>query len=275
MNKRVLHIVITVLLLTAASVYSTQLSAQIKVGQNPTTINPNALIDLESNNKGLLLPRLALTAVNDPAPLSAFVKGMLVFNTATVGSLLQGLYYCDGTKWVFINPITPSGGALPNETWSTTGNTGTNASHFLGTTDFAPLVIKTNNTERLRVTEDGWIGIGTAVPTAALQIKGQLVIDSLTAGNTATDSFLVANPADGRVKMVSAKSFVTGQRKNLTVVTTNGQTIFNTPAVISDINKITMYRNGVLISCTQNNTNSVIAEVACMADDEIRIIQLL
>lgn len=274
MKKRVLHIVIIVLLITAASLNSSQLFAQVKVGQNPTTINPNAIIEMESNNKGLLLPRLALVAVTDPAPLSSFVKGMLVYNTAAVGSLLSGLYYCDGTKWVLINPIAPSGGPLPTESWNLTGNTGTSASNFLGTADHAALVIKTNNTERMRITEDGWIGIGTATPTAALQIKGQLVIDSLTSGNAATDSFLVVNPADGRVKMVSAKSFITGQQKNLTIAT-SGQTIFTTPAYISDINKITIYRNGVLISCTQNNSNSVIAEIACTAGDEIRIIQLL
>lgn len=275
MKKRFLHSVVSIMLFAAAIAYSPRLLAQVKVGQNPTTLNPNAILELETNNKGLLLPRLALTATTNPAPLSGFVKGMLVYNTTANGTIAAGLYYCDGTKWIWVNPSGPSGGPSGNESWNVTGNSNTTASNFLGTTDNAPLVIKTNNTERMRITADGWIGIGTITPTAALQVKGQLVIDSITAGNTFTDSFLVANPADGRVKMVSAASFVSVQKKNTTLVASNGQTIFNTPAVITDIDKVSLYRNGVLISCTKNTATSVIAEVACNAGDEIRIIQLL
>jgi hypothetical protein len=275
MKQRLLNIMVTVVLLVAASTYSSLLFAQVKVGQNPTSLNPNAILDLESNNKGLLLPRLALVAVTNPAPLTAFVKGMLVYNTVTAGSMLPGVYYCDGTKWVSITPLAPTGGPTTNDYWSTTGNSGTTNSNFLGTKDYAPLVFKTNDTERMRITSDGWIGIGTTTPTAALQVKGQLVIDSLTAGNTATDSFLVANPADGRVKMVSASSLVVSQKKNITMVAANGQTIFNTPLTITDIDKVSLYRNGMLISCTKNTATSVLAEVACSAGDEIRIIQLL
>lgn len=275
MKKSVLNIMVTIVLLAAASTYSSRLFAQVKVGQNPTTLNPNAILEIESNNKGLLLPRLSLVAVSNPAPLSTFVKGMLVYNIATAPGIQPGLYYCDGTKWVFINPLGASGGPTANDQWSTTGNTGATNSNFLGTKDYAPLVFKTNDTERMRITADGWIGIGTSSPTAALQVKGQLVIDSLTSGNTSTDSFLVANPADGRVKMVSAASFAVSQKKNITMVATNGQTIFNTPLTITDIDKVSLYRNGVLISCIKNTATSVTAEVACNAGDEIRIIQLL
>jgi hypothetical protein len=50
------------------------------------------------------------------------------------------------------------------------------------------LVIKTNATERLRITEDGWVGIGTSTPESALHVKGQLIIDSLNAGDLTTDN---------------------------------------------------------------------------------------
>lgn len=78
--------------------------AQVKVGDNPTAINSNAVFELESTNKGVLFPRMALTGTASPSPLSAFVAGMTVYNTTTAGSgttaVSPGLYYSDGTKWV-------------------------------------------------------------------------------------------------------------------------------------------------------------------------------
>jgi hypothetical protein len=52
-----------------------------------------------------------------------------------------------------------------------TGNAGTNpATNFLGTTDAQPLVIRTNNTEWMRVTANGNVGIGTTGPVAKLDV---------------------------------------------------------------------------------------------------------
>lgn len=109
--------------------------AQLKVGKNPTTINSrsnfeveainavklivtkdsgnvgigtispndNAQLEISSTNKGLLLPRVALSATNNASPLSAHVMGMVVYNTATASSgstaVTPGFYSNDGTKW--------------------------------------------------------------------------------------------------------------------------------------------------------------------------------
>jgi hypothetical protein len=57
--------------------------------------------------------------------------------------------------------------------WNLTGNSGTNpAVNFIGTTDNVDFVIKTNNSERMRITSAGKVGIGTASPTASLHIVG-------------------------------------------------------------------------------------------------------
>lgn len=53
--------------------------------------------------------------------------------------------------------------------WSLTGNTGTDpANNFLGTMDDQPLVIKTNNTEVMRIGANGQVSIGDSVLTAKL-----------------------------------------------------------------------------------------------------------
>ncbi|AOW10383.1 autotransporter outer membrane beta-barrel domain-containing protein [Flavobacterium gilvum] len=61
---------------------------------------------------------------------------------------------------------------LLNNTWKVTGNAGTNpGNNFLGTTDANDLVIKTNNTEKMRVTSVGNIGVGTATPSTKLEVN--------------------------------------------------------------------------------------------------------
>ena len=55
--------------------------------------------------------------------------------------------------------------------WSTTGNAGTVAgTNFIGTTDNVDFVTRTNNTERMRVTSAGNVGIGTATPGYRLDL---------------------------------------------------------------------------------------------------------
>ncbi len=77
-----------------------------KIGNTPSTTNANAILELESTNKGLLLPRIALTATSAFAPLTAHTAGMKIYNTATAvsatpsESVSPGEYVNDGTKWV-------------------------------------------------------------------------------------------------------------------------------------------------------------------------------
>lgn len=83
--------------------FQMHLFAQVGIGvSNP---NPNAVLELNSSNKGLLLSKVTLTSTNNPSPLSAHVAGMTVYNTATNTSVAAnpvypGEYYNDGTQWI-------------------------------------------------------------------------------------------------------------------------------------------------------------------------------
>jgi hypothetical protein len=90
------------LLFCAAIVCATLTTkAQVKIGDNPNTINPNSLVEMESTNKGLLAPRVALSDVNSVSPLTGTVPaGMIVYSTG--GAVTDGFYFWSGSKWLAV-----------------------------------------------------------------------------------------------------------------------------------------------------------------------------
>ncbi len=163
------------IIILITSVFScTNLFSQ-SAGINTTGAAPNAsaLLDIDAapnNNKGLLIPRIPLTATNNNAPIGAGIaNSLLVFNTATINDVYPGYYYWDGAKWV----------RLADDAWQTLGNTGTNpATNFLGTIDNQDLVFRTNNLEQVRILANGNTGIGTPIPTEKLEINGHVHINT-------------------------------------------------------------------------------------------------
>ncbi len=75
------------------------LEAQVKITDgSDLTMDSNSLLELESSNKGLLIPRVALSNINLPDPLIAPVPpGMLVFSIG--GDVTDGFYYWGGLSW--------------------------------------------------------------------------------------------------------------------------------------------------------------------------------
>jgi hypothetical protein len=100
-NYRLSFIIIFVIILVG----NVTLHAQVTIGSDVPP-DDSALLDLKENSigtstKGLLLPRVELVALNDNTPLSAHVRGMLVYNTADVDTdIFEGCYYNDGTQWI-------------------------------------------------------------------------------------------------------------------------------------------------------------------------------
>lgn len=95
MKSKILRGIFLLLVATIAA------NAQVKIGNNPGTINSNSLVEMESTNKGLLAPRVALNDVNSIAPLSATTpEGMIVYSSG--GILTNGFYFWNGVKWLAV-----------------------------------------------------------------------------------------------------------------------------------------------------------------------------
>ncbi|GHT41742.1 hypothetical protein FACS189437_09020 [Bacteroidia bacterium] len=143
--KKMMFLMLTLLVWGAVS-----MNAQVRVGGTADP-NPNALLDVNkdtitvtgNNTGGLALPRVALTSTTISAPVGTrFVKGMLVYNTATAGTapnnVTPGAYYSDGAKWIRV-----SGSDAPIAGWQLGGNTVADGD-FIGATNNKPLVFKIN-----------------------------------------------------------------------------------------------------------------------------------
>jgi|GEM_PF-1479241 len=96
--------------------------AQLNIGSTAAPTNSDAALQVNSgSSRGLLFPRVALTGTASAAPLSAHVKGMTVYNTASTGDVLPGFYSNDGSKWVSIVASTPSSPSLASTTGTPLG----------------------------------------------------------------------------------------------------------------------------------------------------------
>ncbi|ADV49572.1 hypothetical protein Celal_2280 [Cellulophaga algicola DSM 14237] len=69
------------------------LNAQVKIGNNPQTINPASLLELESIDKAFVINRVNTAQMNAILPL----EGAMVYNTEE-----QCLHYYDGLQWINI-----------------------------------------------------------------------------------------------------------------------------------------------------------------------------
>jgi hypothetical protein len=69
------------------------------------------------------------------------------------------------------------------QSWNMTGNALTGTTAFLGTTNNTALPIRTNNTERMRITANGAVGINKVSPTERLEVAGNILVEPISASS--------------------------------------------------------------------------------------------
>ncbi|MCS6966936.1 MAG: hypothetical protein NZ473_09305, partial [Candidatus Kapabacteria bacterium] len=99
--------------------------------------------------------------------------GTIMLTNVPSGSSSHQVLLLDGSNQV--RQISASS-LVSTSAWALAGNSIT-GTEFLGTTNAQPLVVRTNNVERLRVTATGNVGIGTNSPSALLHVAGTAQFD--------------------------------------------------------------------------------------------------
>jgi hypothetical protein len=104
------------------------------INTDGSAANASAMLDVKSVTKGILIPRMTKTERNS---IISPATGLMIFQT---GPDSIGFHYYNGSSWSWVS--SSSNGS----DWKLTGNSGTNAANFIGTTDNLPLRFRVNNT---------------------------------------------------------------------------------------------------------------------------------
>lgn len=216
---------ISLLILLACTFAFKTATAQLKIGDHPTTIQKSSILELESDRQGLLLTRISDTSI-----INGFTPpdGMIIYLNTDNSLRLRSNGY-----WKKIADLSE---AAAN--WSLTGNNGTDsAANFLGTIDGKPLTLKTNGQARLIVGSNGNIGIGTTTPTATLDVNGTVKLENLANGTNELEVLVIQNDGSVVKRSMSSSAFENA------IKAINGlqyQTLSLTAAATDTVNNVTV-----------------------------------
>ncbi len=184
--------------------------AQLGIKETNTAPHPSAMLDVESPNKGILIPRMN-TAVRDA--IGSPPDGLMIYNSQS-----RKFNYFNNTAWqealfgdqwtvtgsnisysggfVGIGITTPTRDLVINSSFTPdiliqqsvfTGNTSTDG-FMLGTNGFfdgeiwnfedAGIRFGTSNFERMKILANGNVGINQEAPTEKLDVNGNITVSS-------------------------------------------------------------------------------------------------
>lgn len=120
-------------------------------------------------------PTGATGAQGNTGPTGATgATGPTILNALNTNGVVTGPTLANNNQvWATDPAGNPSWNSGDGIFWKINGNSGTSlATNFLGTTDATGLVLRTNNTERVRITANtGFVGIGAPNPLSPLQVS--------------------------------------------------------------------------------------------------------
>lgn len=271
--------------------------AQVKIGDNPSLIDANSILELESNNKVLVITRLSQVEISALTPLS----GAMVYNTdAECVFVFDGLIWknlCDNPV-ITINAIRPSSNNSIGDFWF--NNTNNVVSVWDGTQwlpininprrgNGAPstsifnalagdIYVDQNTGDIFTYNGVNWVALnqslnvnnGLSITSNVIQLGGPLITPTVIttdAVNTLAIQGLEEILLDNDTSIVVVddttgvlKKIATSnliEQQQVVFIAVNGQIQFNTPLPYTDIDKLDVYRNGARVAFTAINPTTI------------------
>jgi hypothetical protein len=176
------NLVFGTLLLGATTIHA-QVVKQ-KVGDNPTIISASTVLEVESTNKGVLLPRIGLTSATDATTISSPATSLLIYNTATAGTspndVAPGFYYWSGTRWNKLSVGSETDPVIGNEILDAVTNGGLTRTGTGTAADPYKLKINDGSANGQVLTWDGTKWTATAAGAEVDGIIGNEVVTATT-----------------------------------------------------------------------------------------------
>lgn len=238
-----------VLVLAVANLFDYAMQAQnVSIAPTPTSPDPSAGLDIIFTNKGLLIPRVALTSATDAATIPSPATSLLVYNTGAGGLSPAGYYYNAGTpgspSWVRLMPatgvVTTCGGVLTNYVQKWNGSQLCNS------------IIYDNGTN---------VGIGTTTPSNKLGVVG----GNISWGN-ASEVSLLQNDQGGSIELAGQNALANPNAGGMPYIDfhygTGSAQDFNFRIINAANNRLDFASNGAGTFVSLNNGNVGIGTTA-------------
>ncbi|MDQ0781526.1 hypothetical protein QF044_001380 [Chryseobacterium sp. W4I1] len=151
------------------------IQAQAQVGIGTPDPDPSAMLQINSKNKGMLLPSIALASSTDQTTIPNPAEGLIIWNNGTGNMTEAGFYYWNKSKWNMLstsNGYSGNGGGINtmsawNNSATNSGNSaGANTNLSLGTNTSDDLVFKVNSIPIGRLGVNNSISFGTEANAA-------------------------------------------------------------------------------------------------------------
>lgn len=248
MNKFVLA---SYLLFLISAVPPGVFSQNVAINGSGAVPDASAMLDISSSNKGLLIPRVTLQSTTDITTIPSPANSLIVYNTnpsMTGGTVGYWFYDASIPRWIQLN----SGWVLSGNTL--TGTLPSSPDQWIGTSNAADWIIKTNNAERMRVLSDGKVGVKTPNPASTLDVNGSVAFregESLVLSNGANNDVVIDTNSFIRVTGPTAAFSISGFAGG-----SNGRliTLYNTTSQpMTIINNATSANGNQILTLTGEN----------------------
>ncbi|MDN3693656.1 hypothetical protein QWZ06_15835 [Chryseobacterium tructae] len=90
-------------IITLPFAFLASLSLWSQVGIGTASPDLSAILELQSANKGILIPRVALTGSGDTSTIPTPATGLMVYNTGENTLNYKGFVYWNGKEWISLN----------------------------------------------------------------------------------------------------------------------------------------------------------------------------